>query len=408
MLTREYDADDRLIREQHTDQSGIRNEYRYGYDAADNMVLITDASGNRTEYTFDLCDRETGSLSPDGGRTRTDYDRNGNVVRRYTPLQLAALEEGNGTESCWRYEYDLCNRPEKIISPDGTIRNRSVYDAAGSLVRDTDAAGNGVTITYNLAGFRKQVTTSGGITQRYEYDALGNNTALTDTEGNRTEFLPDAWGRITEIRKADGSTEQYAYDHAGNLLRSVDGAGNAVNYRYDVRGNMTMRTDQEGHREFFTYDREDRLLRQKDRNGNRTDFTYNMYGSLLTRTAVSPDGANPVTENFGYYADGSLRYAISNGMRYDYTYDCMGRLARKSASGRTLLENCYDLNGNRISMSDITGKKTDSSRSRQTAESLPVTAMKPVVPSAAWRQVMESSQNMPTTKTGTSQPRRPL
>ena len=45
-------------------------------------------------------------------------------------------------------------------------------------------------------------------------------------------------------------------------------------------------------------------------------------------------------------------------MRYDYSYDCMGRLTSKSASGRKLLSYTYDLNGNRSTMTDVTGKCT--------------------------------------------------
>lgn len=46
-------------------------------------------------------------------------------------------------------------------------------------------------------------------------------------------------------------------------------------------------------------------------------------------------------------------------MRYGYEYDAMGRLARKSASGRTLLSYAYDLNGNLTRQEDVTGKVTE-------------------------------------------------
>ena len=49
-----------------------------------------------------------------------------------------------------------------------------------------------------------------------------------------------------------------------------------------------------------------------------------------------------ISERFGYYPDGKLRYAIGGSMRYDYTYDCMGRLTGKSAGGRALLSYTYD------------------------------------------------------------------
>ncbi len=37
----------------------------------------------------------------------------------------------------------------------------------------------------------------------------------------------------------------------------------------------------------------------------------------------------------------------------------MGRLARKSASGRTLLAMAYDKNGNKIRQTDVAGKTTE-------------------------------------------------
>ena len=46
-------------------------------------------------------------------------------------------------------------------------------------------------------------------------------------------------------------------------------------------------------------------------------------------------------------------------MRYDYRYDVMGRFVEKSASGRALLSYTYDHARNLISMSDVTGKKTE-------------------------------------------------
>ncbi len=45
-------------------------------------------------------------------------------------------------------------------------------------------------------------------------------------------------------------------------------------------------------------------------------------------------------------------------MRYDYAYDAAGRLKTKRASGVSLLSYEYDLNGNRIGMTDVTGKHT--------------------------------------------------
>ncbi|MBQ9140371.1 MAG: RHS repeat-associated core domain-containing protein [Lachnospiraceae bacterium] len=162
-------------------------------------------------------------------------------------------------------------------------------------------------------------------------------------------------GRITHIKKADGSRERYTYDHVGNLLSATDGEEHTVTYRYNCRGLQASRTDAAGNTDHFRYDREGNLAESTDRNGNVLHYTYNMYGSMTSRRSQSGD----INENFGYYPDGKLKTAIGGGMRYDYRYDVMGRLSEKSASGRTLLKYGYDLNGNKISMTDVTGKRTD-------------------------------------------------
>jgi YD repeat-containing protein len=46
-------------------------------------------------------------------------------------------------------------------------------------------------------------------------------------------------------------------------------------------------------------------------------------------------------------------------MRYSYSYYADGRLKEKTASGRRLLAYEYDLNGNKIRQTDVTGKTTE-------------------------------------------------
>ena len=46
-------------------------------------------------------------------------------------------------------------------------------------------------------------------------------------------------------------------------------------------------------------------------------------------------------------------------MRYSYSYYANGSLKEKSASGKRLLSYSYDLNGNKIKQTDVTGKTTE-------------------------------------------------
>ena len=277
----EYDRDDRLIRERHIEEGGeIQNEITYTYDAAGNQISVTDVNGNKYEHEYDLNDREVAVTAPEGGRTRMMYDKNGNMVCRYMPMQ---------TVLCWKYSYDLNNRMTEVITPEGTMLNRFSYETDGQLKGTKDVTGSGICLTYDLAGRRIFAETSGGSSQSYRYDAMGNIVGLTDGLAHRTEFLLDSWGRVTGVKKPDGSTEQYTYDYMGNLLRTEDGEGNAVTFRYDQNSNMTARIDQSGNRELFGYDRENRLVRMTDRNGTQTRISYNMYGSITDRAATTAD-----------------------------------------------------------------------------------------------------------------------
>ena len=64
-------------------------------------------------------------------------------------------------------------------------------------------------------------------------------------------------------------------------------------------------------------------------------------------------------ESYKYYPDSSIKSAIAEGMHYSYSYYNSGKLKEKSASGKRLLSYEYDLNGNKIKQTDVTGKTTE-------------------------------------------------
>ena len=346
-----YDAEDRIIYEAHEGEC-ISSSLTYAYDKTGNLVSVTDADGHTETYDYDLLNRETRRTARDGGVQETLYDKNGNAVRRINPVQYLSDKSG------LTYSYDLCNRLSRVTSPAGSILEENTYNAAGDLLKRTDGMGNGVSMAYDLMGRRLSAATAAGSSQQWEYDAIGNVRASTDGLGNRTEFTLDKWGRITGIRKADGSHESYTYDLMGNMTSSTDGEGHTTLMEYDTSGQMVKRTDPSGKTEYYGYDREKRLVSSTDRNGSTTRYTYNMYGSLTGRVTTSADRERTITESFGYYPDGRLKSATAGGMRYDYAYDAAGRLKTKRASGVSLLSYEYDLNGNRIGMTDVTGKHT--------------------------------------------------
>ncbi len=209
--------------------------------------------------------------------------------------------------------------------------------------------------TYNLVGDRVYFRTTGGATQELIYDAWGNITGVIDGNQNHTHYALDDWGRITGITKPDGSTESYLYNHSGNITSATDGEGNTTLYTYDLSENMVCITDPTGEKEQYVYDKEGHVIEKTDRNNITTQFAFTMYGAPLYRRVKN--GA--LEESYQYTPEGLMKAAISSGMHYNYEYDIMGRIAKKSASGRTLLSYHYDLNGNLTSQKDVTGKVTE-------------------------------------------------
>lgn len=352
-IEREYDEADRLISETHKDkENGIENRTEISYDKAGNIVKIKDANGAEETYAYDLLNRETKRTGKNGGTEKSDYDKNGRLIRKITAKENEEKgEAANGN----RYTYDVKGRIVTIIGPDGKIIETNVYDEAGRIKQKLDAAKSGVNYDYDLAGRIERIRSEGGTKQEYEYDARGNITGIVDGNKNRTEYKLDKWGRITEIRKADGTKEYYGYDSAGNITSSTDGEGNRIEYAYNRINKLEEIRDQAGKTEKFYYDIEGRLREHRDRNGNRVRYSYNLYGSITEKEEVS----SGLRESYEYSKDGRLKAAIAEGMRYGYSYYADGKLKEKTASGKTLLSYVYDLNGNKTKQTDVTGKTTE-------------------------------------------------
>lgn len=353
-IQRSYDPAGRILEEMHIENGdGIHNRICYAYDEKGNLSQVTDLKGNAVRYAYDSLNRVIEIQNEEGAVSRQEYDLNGRIVKELSPNEVVKLStyESEGR----RYTYDILGRITKITAPDGTIEEQVAYDSRGFVISRLDAAGNGTFEQYDLGGRRKEVCTVGGSRQQYFYDAAGNLTGIRDGNENLTQFHVDGWGRVQEVLLPDGSKESYAYDYAGNMIQATDGEGNSTTFTYNEVNLLAERTDAAGAKEIYRYDEEERLASMTNRNGEHIRFCYNAYGDLT----LKENKQTGEQEVFGYTKEGLLKYAIAGGMRYDYTYDACGRLKEKKASGKCLLSNSYDLNGNRIRQRDVTGKETN-------------------------------------------------
>ncbi|WP_370762745.1 RHS repeat-associated core domain-containing protein [Megamonas funiformis] len=353
IIKRAYDKADRLIEEVHIDkENGIENKTIFTYDKAGNIVKVTDTNDAKEIYEYDLLNRETKKINKDGGVERSFYNKNGQLIRKILPSEYNLKgEEATG----YSYTYDKQGNIISIIAPNGIILETNIYDSEGNLLQRLDGVKSGINCEYDLAGRRKNITTQGGAKQEFTYDAQGNITGIVDGNKNKTEYRLDKWGRITEIIKPNGTSEYFSYDYAGNIIETVDGNGNKIRYRYNLLNKLQEITDQTGEKDYFTYDIEGRVRQHTDRRGNEVQYSYNFYDSLTEKL----ERKSGLRESYKYYPDGSIKSAIAKGMHYSYSYYNSGKLKEKSASGKRLLSYEYDLNGNKIKQTDVTGKTTE-------------------------------------------------
>jgi len=312
------------------------------------VKVITDRL--ETKYEYDACYRRTKKVENQVATTSYHYDKNGNLIRNISPREYA-LEQDKA--SGVQYEYDSMQRLTRVIRPDGSVLVSYQYNAYNELVLQQDGKEEGVSFVYDFAGRRTQINTLQNTAQRFEYDARGNLIAAIDGNKNKTSYLLNPWGTIHTIQKPDGNSLQYEYDFAGNVISQIDENKNRTLFGYNEGNQLAWREDDVGNREFFSYNESGRLSCHQKYDGTKVSYRYNMFGSLTYR------GCETTKEQdlYGYLPNAQLSYAIGGGMRYDYDYDDFGRLLTKRASGKTLLSYVYDLNGNKIRQTDVSGKE---------------------------------------------------
>src|SRR5207244_4071849 len=142
------------------------------------------------------------------------------------------------------------------------------YDAAGRVVRQTQADGGVWQFTYIAEG-----TT---VTQ----------TTVTDPRGSATVHRFDGQGFPLATTDALGQTTTFVYTPGSNLLAlTTDPLGRTTRVTYDAQGNVTSVTDPTGNQRTFTYEPTfNKIASVRDPLGNVTSFAYDAQGNLTSVT----------------------------------------------------------------------------------------------------------------------------
>lgn len=254
----------RQLTSQSNNRPGNSLNLSYSYDAAGQLVQISDAVlGKTSSYRYDLAGRRIRETTVQGGivyqdnhiaydalgrmrwvsDTRAtvtiDFDKVGNRTRVQT-----VVNDLVGETSDQHFEYDEMNRQKKV--------QVSTWDGAGHAT-----SGSTHELTYDHNGNRKSDRLVGVSTETYDYDAL-NRLTLTRRDGTEVDVRTyDKANRVLTSGTEATEARRNRYDANGRLEhQGISVPGNAVwtevDFAYDGAGNMVSSLTADLARETFT------------------------------------------------------------------------------------------------------------------------------------------------------------
>jgi RHS repeat-associated protein len=276
----------------------------------------------------------------------------------------------------WTHSYNV-----RLVSPGGGTNDLVLVGPSGRSDRYTWAAGvftppPGVhrTLVQN-ADYTYTATDKDQVTWRF--DATGRLTQTADRHGNASNLVYDGSGQLTSVSDPAGRGSltlgytsgrltsvtdwavparvvTYQYDGDGRLGKVVDREGRTTTFGYEgTTHRLTTITDARGNISLTnTYDAQGRVATQKDARGLAT-------GDVITFDyVVNPDQTRVTTTT----APGTSLEPSFHPTLID-SYDANGWLTQRQtrpSSTETLTQTfTYDGEGNRASVTDARGNRTD-------------------------------------------------
>ena len=315
----------------------VGNTLKYTYSAAGDLSTFTDRSGNTSTFDYDGGHFLLDIIDARGVHALTNtFDASGRLV---------ATTDANGNTI--NYTNDVAASHETVTDRLGNATSYD-YDNQGNIIKITDPLGNITTRTFDSNGNKLSETNALGQITTFTYDALGNRLSLTDPLGHTTTSDYNPLKQLTSFTDALGHVTTNSFDSQGNLLSTKDPAGNTISLAPDSQGLPSTVTDALGNKYSFTHDSAGRLTQQTDALGNTTGFAYDANGNKLSQTVkrTRSDGTTEtLTTQYQYDPNGHLIKTISpDGSIIQASFNAIGKQSDAvDALGR---KTHYDYDGN--------------------------------------------------------------
>jgi RHS repeat-associated protein len=316
-------------------------KYQFGYDAAGNLITVTDGSGNVTSIQRDGSEHPTAIVSPFSQTSSLTLDSNGFLSQVTDPAghtakftntstgMITARTDANGNG----YSYG--------------------YDGSGGLILDSDPVGGSTGLNLIDSGSSDSVTTTSALGRTSTYQATFGSTPgeqLTTTWPNglqATVTKTQQNGQLSEsttLPDGTNNSKTLSADPRWGLQAPVPTSGTLT------LGNLTMTTAGSRTATLGTQGNPFSLTTQTDtRKVNGRTYT-----SVFTASSKTYVDTTPVKRKTTTILDSLERISstqLGALLPVSYSYDTQGRLATIAQGTRTT-KLAYDSNGFLNSITD--------------------------------------------------------
>lgn len=284
--TMSYDARGRLL-----SRSIASATTQLLYDAAGNLVKVTQPNNAYLQYAYDDAHRLTSVTNNLGEYLLYTLDSEGNRVEEDTCASSANCGPTlSGDIRVHKRTYDTQNRLVQDIGGMSQTTIYSNYDGNGNVQTIADAASQVTQRSYDALNRLSAVLDVNLGTTTYLYDAFDRIEFVTDPRSLTTQYHYDAFGDVKQLDSPDTGTTQYTYDLVGNRLTKTDARNVQATYTYDALNRIAgISYPHTAQNVTYTYDQGTNgighMTSMTDPSGS-TSWTYDARGNVLSKAST--------------------------------------------------------------------------------------------------------------------------